>query len=90
MSVRSTSIYSQFCLEVVSLYDYTSESFKYPAVVIMIMQKKKSLAKIPYEGYTLPKSSEKGESFIDFNKVINRKVVKVKRKKRNANILTNK
>ena len=67
-----------------------TESFKYPPVVIMIMQKKKSLAKIPYEGYTLPKSSEKGESFIDFNKVINRKVVKVKRKKRNANILTNK
>jgi hypothetical protein len=56
----------------------------------MIMQKKKSLAKIPYEGYTLPKSSQKGESFIDFNKVIKRKVVKIKRKKRNANILTNK
>ena len=90
MSVRSTSIYFQFCLEVVSLYDYPSESFKYPLIVIMIMQKKKSLAKIPYEGYTLPKSSEKGESFIDFNKVINRKVVKVKRKKRDANILTNK
>ena len=52
----------------------------------MIMQKKKSLAKIPYEGYTLPKSSQKGESFIDFNKVIKRKVVKIKRKKRKMTI----
>ena len=28
---------------------------------------KKKVAKVPYEGYTLPKSSEKGVNFIDFN-----------------------
>ena len=31
---------------------------------------KKKAAKIPYEGYTLPKSSERGGQFIDFNRVI--------------------
>ena len=39
----------------------------------MMNKRKRGSAKQPYEGYTLPKSSEKGESFIDFNKVIKRK-----------------
>lgn len=46
----------------------------------MISMKKKA-AKTPYEGYTLPPSSEKGGQFVDFNKVINRKVVKRVKKK---------
>ena len=37
---------------------------------------KKKAAKIPYEGYNLPKSSEKGGQFVDFNKVLRMKPVK--------------
>lgn len=37
---------------------------------------KKRATKIPYEGYTLPPSAEKGGRFVDFNKVINRKPIK--------------
>ena len=46
--------------------------------------RKKKVAKIPYEGYTLPKSAEKGGEFIDFNKVRTsipvRKIKKIKKK----------
>ena len=45
---------------------------------------RKGTAKQPYEGYTLPKSSEKGEPFVDFNEVLKklpRKVKKVKKRK---------
>ena len=42
---------------------------------------KKKAAKIPYEGYPLPKSSEKGGQFIDFNRVI-KPVKRVRIKKR--------
>ena len=47
------------------------------------MKQKKT--KIPYEGYKLPPSAEQGGQFVDFNKVINRKVYKIKkvRKKKN-------
>ena len=34
------------------------------------MLKKKRTSKEPYEGYTLPKSSEKGNPFVDWNEVI--------------------
>ena len=47
--------------------------------------KKKRVTKEPYEGYTLPKSAEKGGEFIDFNKVLKRiipKKVKIIKKKR--------
>ncbi len=37
---------------------------------------KKRATKIPYEGYTLPPSSEKGGMFVDFNKVMKRKLIK--------------
>jgi len=47
---------------------------------------KKRATKIPYEGYTLPPSAEKGGKFVDFNqvlnKIINPKKVKVVKKKR--------
>ena len=46
--------------------------------------KKKRATKEPYEGYTLPPSSEKGGEFIDFNKVktsIPVRKVKIKRKR---------
>ena len=36
---------------------------------MMMKKKKHGHAKEPFEGYTLPKSSERGQSFIDFNKV---------------------
>ena len=46
--------------------------------------KKKRATKEPYEGYTLPPSSEKGGEFIDFNKVKTsipvRKLKKIRRK----------
>ena len=54
----------------------------------MLMTNRKrpnNIVKQPYSGYTLPKSSEKGESFIDFNEVkkhIERKPVKKIRRKR--------
>tara|TARA_R100001086_G_C11679544_1_gene215314 strand:- start:193 stop:354 length:162 start_codon:yes stop_codon:yes gene_type:complete len=46
---------------------------------------KKKVAKVPYEGYTLPKSSEKGVNFIDFNAVLKKiipKKVKIVKKRR--------
>ena len=49
--------------------------------------RKRTLAKQPYEGYTLPPSSEKGQPFVDFNKIILReekppKKVKTVKKRR--------
>lgn len=39
--------------------------------------------KIPYSNYRLPPSAEQGGQFVDFNKIIKRKPVKVvKRRKR--------
>ena len=50
---------------------------------MLSMKKKKSVAKVPYENYELPKSAEKGGSFIDFKRVIERKPVrKVKKIKK--------
>jgi len=47
---------------------------------------KKRATKEPYEGYTLPPSSERGGEFVDFNQVlkeiINPKKVKIVKKKR--------
>ena len=46
---------------------------------------KKKVAKIPYEGYTLPRSSEKGVPFVDFNEVLRDIIprkVKIRRKKK--------
>ena len=57
------------------------------------MLKKKRTSKEPYEGYTLPKSSEKGNPFVDWNEVLKeslginikkvKKIVKKRRVKRN-------
>ena len=50
----------------------------------MFNMKKKKVAKIPYEGYTLPRSSEKGVPFVDFNEVLRDIIprkVKIRRKK---------
>ena len=49
---------------------------------------RKKVAKVPYEGYTLPKSSEKGVNFIDFNAVLKRIIprrVKIVKKRRREN-----
>ena len=40
-------------------------------------------AKQPYEGYKLPKSSEKGQPFVDFNKILNNKKIKTIKIRRN-------
>ena len=53
-------------------------SFIYKENIIMNMNKKKS--RIPYErhaGNMTPESSKKGKPFVDFNKIMNRKPVKV-------------
>ena len=57
------------------------------------MLKRKRTSKEPYEGYTLPKSSEKGNPFVDWNEVLKeslginikkvKKIVKKRRVKRN-------
>ena len=53
--------------------------------IIRASDMKKKTAKEPYEGYTLPASSQKGVNFIDFNEalksIIPRKVKIVKKKK---------
>ena len=53
---------------------------------------KRKSAKIPYEMYTLPKSSERGQPFIDWNEVLkeslgvpSRKLIKTIKKRRNKN-----
>ena len=53
------------------------------------MMKKKRVTKEPYEGYALPKSSERGQPFVDWLEVLResigvqpkRRVVKKRRKK---------
>tara|TARA_R100001079_G_scaffold109067_2_gene80898 strand:+ start:191 stop:538 length:348 start_codon:yes stop_codon:yes gene_type:complete len=53
-------------------------SFIYKENIIMNMNKKKS--RIPYErhaGNMIPESSKKGKPFVDFNKIMKRKPVKV-------------
>ena len=37
---------------------------------------RKRASREPYEGYTLPRSAEKGGQFVDFNRIIERKPVK--------------
>lgn len=52
----------------------------------MTSNNKKRVTKEPYEGYSLPPSSEKGGQFVDFKKIIERKAVKkirVKKEKKN-------
>jgi len=55
------------------------------------MSRRRSGARTPYENYELPKSSEKGEPFIDWNEVIKNvqigphgKPVRIIRKKKEA------
>jgi hypothetical protein len=42
-----------------------------------MIKRKGSSAKQPYEGYTLPEVSEKGGQFVDFKRIMERKPVKV-------------
>jgi|TARA_B100000579_G_scaffold297985_1_gene248098 hypothetical protein len=46
---------------------------------------RKRATKVPYEGYTLPPSSEKGGKFVDFKRIIERKAVKKIRVKKERN-----
>ena len=47
---------------------------------------KQKKVKVPYEGYILPPSAEQGGQFVDFKKIMERKPVKVvkRRVKKNA------
>jgi len=51
---------------------------------MLMIRRKRSSAKEPYEGYTLPAVSEKGGQFVDFKRIMNRKPVKVVKRKRSA------
>ena len=42
-----------------------------------MIKRKRSSAKQPYEGYTLPAVSERGGQFVDFKRIYERKTVKV-------------
>ena len=44
---------------------------------------KKRVARIPYENYELPPSSQLGGSFVDFNEVLNQEPVKIIKRKKN-------
>ncbi len=54
-----------------------------PTKIIRRSNMKKRASKVPYEGYTLPPSAEKGGQFVDFNRIIERKPVKKVRIKKN-------
>ena len=55
---------------------------KYALIVELMIMNRKQVAKVPYDGTTLPKSSELGGKFIDFNKILKPiKKIKIKRKK---------
>ena len=73
------------CLSV-SLYYKLQRKLYILARYIMTMKQRK--VRVPYTNYSLPPSAEQGGQFVDFNKVIKRKKVKIVRKKKNANILT--
>jgi hypothetical protein len=51
---------------------------------IRISMKKKRVTKEPYEGYTLPAVSEKGGQFVDFKRIVERKPVKVVKRRKNG------
>ena len=51
---------------------------------------KQRKVKTPYSNYELPPSAEQGGQFVDFNRVIERKPVKIVKRRKNANIPTNK
>lgn len=51
---------------------------------------KQRKVKVPYSNYELPPSSELGGEFVDFNKYYDRKPVKIVKRRKNANIPTNK
>ena len=54
---------------------YTDPKLYIQGEQIKSMNRKRAV-KIPYEGYTLPPSSEKGGQFVDFKRIIERKPVK--------------
>ncbi len=49
---------------------------------MLMIKRKRSSARQPYEGYTLPAVSERGGQFVDFKSILERKPVKVVKRKR--------
>ena len=45
---------------------------------------KRRAARQPYEGYTLPAVSEKGGQFVDFKSIVERKLVRVVKRRKNG------
>ena len=52
----------------------------------LVSMNKKRVTKEPYEGYTLPASSEKGGQFIDFKRIADRKAVKVVKRRKDGSV----
>ena len=56
---------------------------KYALIVELMIMNRKQVAKVPYDGTTLPESSKLGGKFIDFNKILRPiKKIKIKRRKK--------
>jgi hypothetical protein len=49
---------------------------------MLMIKRKRSSARQPYEGYTLPAVSERGGQFVDFKRILERKPAKVLKRKR--------
>ena len=62
-----------------------TQNYIYKEKIIRSMNRKRAV-KIPYEGYTLPPSSEKGGQFVDFKRIMERKPVKVVKRRRKDEI----
>ena len=45
---------------------------------------RRKAAKEPYEGYTLPAVSEKGGQFVDFKRIVERKPIRVVKRRKNG------
>jgi|TARA_R110002110_G_scaffold388902_3_gene601106 hypothetical protein len=51
---------------------------------IMTSMIRRKAAKQPYEGYTLPAVSEKGGQFVDFKRIVERKPIRVVKRRKNG------
>jgi hypothetical protein len=47
-----------------------------------MIKRKRSSAREPYEGYTLPEVSERGGQFVDFKRIVDREPVKIVKRRR--------
>ena len=73
----------QFCFGL-SLYAINQRKLYIVGVNIRTSMNRRKAAKQPYEGYTLPAVSEKGGQFVDFKRIVERKPVRVVKRRKNG------